>query len=307
LRGPTAEERAQARARLAAGEAQRKLAVQDAGRFQSLFQRDAVSRQQLDQKVAARDEAIAQEQELREALQRTENGTPAAEREEARQTLRQAQARLALAVAGTRPEDISAARANRNAALADLQLVRHGARREDIVAAQARLTQAQATLAVLRAGTRPDQIAAAKAAWDSAKASAASAQTTATEAVVRAPVAGRADRVMVAVGDLLQAGAPIVSETRPDDLFLRVYMPEEQLAHVAVGDHATVAVDGIGEPLTFVVEAVSSQGEFTPANLQSPEERGRQVFAVRLKPLRPARALKAGLFVIVKSLGGHHE
>jgi hypothetical protein len=51
------------------------------------------------------------------------------------------------------------------------------------------------------------------------------------------------------------------------------------------------------------VESISTKGEFTPGNLQSPDERALQVFAVRLRLAHPDSRIKAGMYVTVKRVG----
>ena len=303
LRGPTQEERDEAKARWVSAAAQASLAEADAQRYENLYRRDAVSRQQRDQAVTARDRAVASRTEAEKAYERTVEGTPAAEREEARQTYAGSQARLKLAQAGSRPEDVEAARADRDAAAANLALVRRGSRSEDIDAAEARLAQARAALAALRAGNRPQQIAAARAAAAAAEAQARASALTAAERTVTSPVAATVERVLVARGDLLTAGQPVISETRPGDLFLRVYVPETELGKARVGALAPCRVDGISAPIDLRVVSISSQGEFTPANLQSPDERGKQVFGVKLAPAAQDSRLKPGMFAQVRPVG----
>jgi hypothetical protein len=53
-----------------------------------------------------------------------------------------------------------------------------------------------------------------------------------------------------------------------------------------------------------VVDSVSTQGEFTPANLQTPDDRGKQVFGVRLRLATPDLRVKAGMAATVKQIGG---
>jgi HlyD family secretion protein len=82
-----------------------------------------------------------------------------------------------------------------------------------------------------------------------------------------------------------------------------VYLPESGLSKVKVGDTAELQIDGIDGSVSAVVESIANQGEFTPANLQSPEERGKQVFAVRLRLAKEDRRVKAGMFATVKRVG----
>jgi multidrug resistance efflux pump len=328
-RGPTAEERAQAKARLDSAVAQERLARADAERYAMLFQDKAVSRQAYEQAQTAARQAEARRKELEEAYQRTEAGTPKEELEQARQAHLQAKAALDLVRAGSRAEDVQAARAARDQqqqALEQLlrgtraedlragearleqqeqalRTLRSGSRVEEVAAAEAHLAQAQATLAALQAGSRKEQIAQARAAAAAAQATARGSQASLAERVVRAPHAAVVQSIPVATGDLVNAGSVLARLDNPDDLWLRVYVPESELAKVTVNGEATLQIDGIPEPVTAYVESIATRGEFTPANLQTPEERGKQVFAVRLRLRKPDARIKAGMYTTVKRVG----
>jgi len=62
-------------------------------------------------------------------------------------------------------------------------------------------------------------------------------------------------------------------------------------------------IDGLNGDTEGIVESIATDGEYTPANLQTPEERGKQVFAVRIRLTKPNAAIKAGMTATVKSLG----
>jgi HlyD family secretion protein len=51
------------------------------------------------------------------------------------------------------------------------------------------------------------------------------------------------------------------------------------------------------------VESIATRGEFTPANLQTPDERGKQVFGVRLRLKTTDKNVKAGMYSTVKRMG----
>lgn len=300
-RGPTPEERAQARARLDAALAGEALARKDAERMEALFRQDAVSGQQRDRAVAGLAEAGAKRQEMEEAWRRAEAGTPAEEREQVREAYREAQ--VALVRAGARPEDVAGAGAARDEARQNLQLVLSGTRLEDLRAAQARLDQAEAVLDELRAGSRREQVAALRAAAQAAQAQARASRRVLAECVVRAPFDGVVERTLVSVGDLVSPGTPVARLTDPRDVWVRVYVPESALARVGVGSDAVLRVDGVPDSVGALVESVASRGEFTPANLQTPDERGRQVFGVRLRLTRPDARVKAGMYATVDRIG----
>ncbi len=276
-RGLTAEERAQAKARLDDAAALEDFARRDAGRLRELFKQGAISQQQLDQSQSNLQQATAKRQEMEEAWLRAKEGTPPEELEEARQSYKQAKAALDLVLAGARKEDISAA--------------------------EARLQQAQAAMAELRAGSRKEEVAQARAAAESAEAMARSSQANLVERTVRAPEDGVVERTLVAAGDLASPGTALLRLDNPKDIWVRVYIPEAQLAHVTVGNSAALRVDGIDEPVSAYVESVAARGEFTPANLQTPNERGKQVFAVRLRLRHAEASVKAGMYATVTRIG----
>jgi HlyD family secretion protein len=302
-RGPTPEERAQAKARLDAANAQAKLAESDYHRAEALYQAGAVSKRAFEAARAAMDGARALVDEAQQAFNRAQLGTPAEELAQAREAHRQAKAALDMALAGTRKEDIEAARAARDAARQELALLVKGARSEDLAAAQARLAQGRAALELLKNGTRKERIAQAKSASEAASLQALSAKDVLNERVVVAPADGVVERLIVAKGDLIGAGSPVIQLTDLSDIWLRVYLPEIEMGKVKVGDEADLLVDGVEGHVAAYVESVATRGEFTPANLQTPDERGKQVFGIRLRLRSPDSKVKAGMYATVKRMG----
>ena len=301
-RGLTPEEKAEARARLEAAISQETLARKDSERYRTLYLQDAISAQQMDRARAEFLIAQAKRKEQQEALRRAET-VPLEEREQARQAYLQAKAALDLVRAGSRREDVEAAAAEVSQARQALNLLLRGAREEDIRAAEARVAEAQAVLDVLRAGSRKEEVARVRAGVETARANARKARADLAERIVRAPESGTIERVLVAVGDLVASGTPIVRIDDPQDIWLRVYVPESRLAAVTTGSEALLQVDGVEKPLTAYVESIASRGEFTPANLQTPDERGKQAFGVRLRLRQPNPRVKAGMYATIRRIG----
>jgi len=302
-RGLTPEERAQARARYDAALAAEQLAAKEAARMEYLVREGAESQQNLDRAHTNLQTAQAHTREMREALQRAEAGTPKEELEQTREGYRQAKAALDLVLAGSRSEDIEAARQQMAAADQNLRLLQKGSRVEDIRAAEAKVAQAQAVLDELKAGSRAEEIAASRSAYKAAAAQARGSQATLAERELRSPISGIVERKLVAEGDLVQPGSPVLRLSDPDDIWLRVYVPESSLSRLHVGTDASLHVDGVQSDVDAVVESIASRGEFTPANLQTPDERGKQVFAVQLRLRKRNPSVKAGMFATVKRLG----
>ena len=276
-KGPRQEEVERLAAAVDQVRARTRFAKADFERFRSLYKEGALSQQGLEKAQTDYEAAVAAQTEAEKSYLQAQRGN--------------------------RIEDIETARAEMEAASQQLLLLEEGSRPEDIRIAGARLTQAQAQLDSLRNGSRPEEVAQATAAAQAAEMSARSARDKVTERSVKAPRAGVVERVLVAVGDLVEANAPLVRMTDPGDVWLRVYLPQNQLSKVEVGDSAEVQVDGVETRIGCVVDTIATQGEFTPANLQTPGDRGTQVFGVRLRLAKPDSRIKPGMSATVKSLG----
>jgi HlyD family secretion protein len=82
----------------------------------------------------------------------------------------------------------------------------------------------------------------------------------------------------------------------PEHLWVRVYVPEPWLGLIKVGDQAQVRVDSFrNESFPGVVEQVNRQAEFTPRNVQTVEDRIRQVFGVKVRLPSNDDRLRAGM------------
>src|SRR5262249_41512333 len=76
--------------------------------------------------------------------------------------------------------------------------------------------------------------------------------------------------------------------------WVRVYVPEPWLGHIRLGDQVKVRVDSHpGTDFPGVVEQIARQAEFTPRNVQTVEERVKQVFGVKVR--LDSKELRAGM------------
>ena len=191
-------------------------------------------------------------------------------RDAAAQKAESARQRLALLEAGTRTEDLHAAEARYKQAEAAAVLARKGFRHEDIEAARGRLAEAQGRVAELDARLR--------------------------EAVLTAPSDAVVEVVSVRPGDLVPAGRIVITMLEASQLWVKVYVPETELAHVHVGQRATVKVDSFGgRAFEGHVGQIASQAEFLPRNVQTKSDREHQVFGVKVFVDNPGLVLKSGM------------
>lgn len=302
-RGLTLQERAEAKARLDAATSAERQAKSDAERYSDLYRGDAISKQQAEQKQTDYEAARAKRIEMEQAWRLADSGTPKEEMDQAREAHNQSVAALKLLLAGTRKEDIRSAEADVAEAKKAVAFLTRGYRSEDIAAARARAMQARASLDELNAGSRTEDIRQSKAAEAAARSAAESAKANLNENLVTAPIDGIVERLPVAVGDLVAANTVVIRVSNLDDIWLRVYVPEANLRAVTVGADTQLKIDGVKDSIPALVESISTQGEFTPANLQTPDDRGKQVFGVRIRLKSPDARVKAGMYATVIEIG----
>jgi RND family efflux transporter MFP subunit len=144
--------------------------------------------------------------------------------------------------------------------------------------------------------------AAASAAVDAATARLAQARYLVNELTIVSPCAARVEALDLRPGDLLAVNAKAATLLEDDQLFVRIYVPETQIGHIAVGAKLPVYVDSFpNEAFAGVVEHINDVGEFSPRNLQTADERANQVFGARVRLDANARTrLRAGMAAFVR-------
>ena len=215
-----------------------------------------------------------------------------------------AQAALDRAIAGPRQEEIAQAAAiaendererRRQAALFEAGIV---ARQlyED-AATKAKTSAEQYKL--LQRGTRKEDIDAARAAVEQARAHLATLEKQREESVVTSSVAGIVQSFNLRPGDIVAANQTVAEILEAGQLWVRVYVPETLLGLVRVNQPVKVKVDTFKD-VTFAgrVVSVSSEGEYTPRNVQTRAQRADQVFGVRVF-VNPDPRLKPGMAAAV--------
>lgn len=188
-----------------------------------------------------------------------------------------------------------AAQAQYTATTEQSSLVESGARKEEIAMAQAARDRAKAALDEVRRGPRDEDIRVAESVVDAAKADAARAESVLREMAIMAPRDGVIETIDIHAGDLVKPGS-IVRIVDPEDLELMVYVSAGVLGYLRLNQEVSITTDSLGdERFTGTVVQIAQQGEFTPRNLQTEEERVQQVFGVKIALTSNGGKLKAGM------------
>jgi multidrug resistance efflux pump len=196
--------------------------------------------------------------------------------------------------------DLDRARGKLTSAQGKLDQLLHGSRPEDIDEAKAQMESAEAKYQLLLDGTRSEEIATleARLAEEQAKLEAMEAQL--AEHQVRAPERAVVNVVGVRKGDLVTAQQAVVRVLRAEDMWVKVFVPETELGKVRLNQDVTVTIDAYpNRPFAGRVTTIATTSEFTPRNVQTFEERGHQVFAVKVVVPDAQGVFKAGLAAAV--------
>ncbi len=142
---------------------------------------------------------------------------------------------------------------------------------------------AQAGLGWERIQVKADELAALAAQLRQAQAVQAEALSVLSDLAIRAPAAGVITQRMVDLGEVVAAGAPLLDIVDLDRLYLKVYVPEKEIGKVRLGLPARIHTDAFpDQPMEATLRYIASQAEFTPKEVQTPDERVKLVYAVKL-------------------------
>ena len=226
-------------------------------------------------------------------------------------------AQLAELEAGPRKEEIATAKAEWEAQVAQLDLTRIEAKRAAELYAQKTISSTEHDRAVAAMQTLEKTAAAVKSRYDlllvgtrieqlaAARAQLAEVDAQLKELTVIAPTNCILETLSVKVGDVVPPNREVATLLLTNHLWVRVFVPEPWLGRVKLGESATVRVDAFpGRDFKGVIEQIARTAEFTPRNVQTTEERVKQVFGVKLRLDNKDGDLRAGMAADVKFQSG---
>jgi multidrug resistance efflux pump len=162
--------------------------------------------------------------------------------------------------------------------------------------AEAQVAIAQATLDELEAGPTAEEVALAEAQVRQAEAAVRLVDAQIAQLTLTAPLDGIVATRSAQVGETAKAGVPLLTIANLDEVTLVLYIPENRVGQVRLGQEVEVRVDSFPERVFGgQVASIAGQAEFTPRNVQTQEERVNLVFAVRVRIPNPDGALKPGM------------
>lgn len=117
-----------------------------------------------------------------------------------------------------------------------------------------------------------------------------------SDSYVLSPISGFVVKKFVEKGETVSPAASLFKISDLSRVDLIIYVSEEELGRVKLGQSADVSVDAFKDK-TFKgrVTYISPEAEFTPKNIQTKDERTRLVFAVKISIDNPGFDLKPGM------------
>ncbi len=162
--------------------------------------------------------------------------------------------------------------------------------------AQGGVVVAQASLDDLKAGPTAEEMAVAEANVQVSQAALAALEVKRDMLVLRSPIDGMVTSRTVQAGEIAQPGAALMTVADLSEMTLTIYVPENELRRVYIGQEVDIRVDAFPQTsFSGAVVYISPQAEFTPRNVQTEEDRVSMVFAVRIRLPNPALRLKPGM------------
>ena len=172
--------------------------------------------------------------------------------------------------------------------------------------AESQRDQAQQQVQMVETGPRRERITGQRAVVAQAEAAVRQIEAMLANAMIKAPF----DAVVTVrdrePGETVSAGAPVLTVMNFEDRWVRIYVREDRIGAVRLGERATITTDSYrGKTYEGAVSFIASQAEFTPRNVQTSEERVKLVYAVKVRVSGdPAHDLKPGMPADVRLEGG---
>jgi HlyD family secretion protein len=172
---------------------------------------------------------------------------------------------------------------------------------EQIAQAEAGVKAAAATLQYAKDNSKTDsEIAQDSAALDQANATLKIAQIQYGYATVTAPISGVALTVPVNMGENATPGQTLAKLGDTAHLTVSIYVPESLIGQVKVGKSGILTTDSSNKTYACKVTSVASQAEFTPASIETKDQRVKLVYQVQLDVMDSSGTLKPGMPADVK-------
>lgn len=158
------------------------------------------------------------------------------------------------------------------------------------------LNNAAQQLRELEKGPREQEIRAARARLEQATWELNKIELDIEHSTLRSPISGVVLVKANELGEVVLPGATVLTVAAINEVWLKGFVSEKYLGNIKLGQKAQITVDSFPEKrFPGVVTFISQRAEFTPKNVQTKEERVKQVYRVKVTMPNPTHELKIGM------------
>ncbi len=159
-------------------------------------------------------------------------------------------------------------------------LIEHGNIPQQVVDQRRNKFEA-AEAAHVSANARRDE---AESAIKAAEADVERLQSVLTDLVLVSPRSGRVQYRLARAGEVVAAGQRVLTILDLKDVYMTIYLPADQAGQLTLGDEARVIADPIPQyVIPATISFVATDAQFTPKSVETPEERQKLMFRVKLQ------------------------
>jgi len=157
------------------------------------------------------------------------------------------------------------------------------------------LVSAESKLSLIKSGSRPEQIDAARAELERSSAILKASEALVEDTFVISPIDGIVLTKNFEEGEFVQAGASVATAVNPNDMWIKIYLPTDDLPKIKLGQQVAFTVSGSEAKYAGVIEEIATSGEYTPKTIQTKKERTNIVYEVKIKINNENGILKPGM------------
>ncbi len=157
------------------------------------------------------------------------------------------------------------------------------------------LQSAEAKLSLIKSGARSAQIDMAQTEVERNKALLAASDAVLSDLKLYSPISGTVISKNYEEGEYIQPGASVITVANLEDLWIKIYIPTDDLPKIKLGQNVSFTVSGINTVFQGTVESIGDKGEFTPKTIQTKNERTNVVFQVKIRINSHDGILKPGM------------
>jgi len=146
-----------------------------------------------------------------------------------------------------------------------------------------------------KSGHTKAEVAAAEAQLEQAKVAADMAQVQFGYTTVTSPIDGVIASIAARAGENAVPGSTLALVSNPASLTVTIFVPESQIGQVTVGQKGSLTTDSVSKTYNGVVVFIATSAEFTPASIETKDQRVKLVYQVKLRITDADAALKPGM------------